>query len=342
MTLEKFRQVGGRRLPTWLTVAAAAAAGAALVVQERSRAAERDNPPTGNFVSVDGVRLHYVERGQGEPLVLLHGNTTMGLDFLLSELVDLAAQDYRVVVFDRPGFGYSERPRGGDDWTPEAQASLLNVALRRIGARQPVVLGHSWGSMVALALALDYPESVRSLVLESGYYYPTARPDVVPAALPAIPVLGDLLRFTVSPLMARAGWSLVVKAMFAPAQVPDHFWRFPAWMAFRPSQLRATAAEAALLIPAAARLSRRYGDLSVPAVIIAGSKDPVAHPDAHSERLHRELGRSELRLIEGMGHMLHHLAPDDVMDAIDAAARLAPMRRLQERTQPARWLQGQA
>jgi pimeloyl-ACP methyl ester carboxylesterase len=237
--------------------------------------------------------------------------------------VSLAARNYRVLIFDRPGFGHSERPgRGPGRWGPEAQARLLQRALVQIGVQRPVVLGHSWGAMVALAMALDYPDFVHSLVLESGYYYPTARPDVPLASVPAIPVLGDLLRYTVSPLVARASWTMVAKALFAPAKVPDYFWDFPAWMALRPSQLLATAEEAAEMVPAAARLARRYGDLQVPAVIIAGSQDPIAQAESHSGRLHAELPDSELRMFEGMGHMLHHLKPGKVMEAIDAAAAL--------------------
>ena len=317
----------GGQIPSWTIALAAATLGAAAVVQERTRNAERNNPPTGKFATVGNVRLHYLERGQGEPLVLLHGNMVMGLDFLLSDLVSIAAQRYRVIIFDRPGFGHSGRPgRGPGGWGPEVQAQLLRAALQQIGVQRPVVLGHSWGSMVALALALDHPEFVRSLVLESGYYYPTARPDVPLASIPAIPVLGDFMRYTFSPLFARASWTLVAKALFAPAEVPARFWDFPAWMALRPSQLRSTAQEAAEMVPAAGRLAGRYADLQVPAVIIAGSDDPVAHAQTHSGRLHAELQHSEIRMIEGMGHMLHHLVPGRVLEAIDTAAGLAPVR----------------
>jgi hypothetical protein len=76
-----------------------------------AKMAERRNPPIGRFIVVDGVRLHYVERGKGEPLVLLHGNGSMIQDFDSSGLLDAAAKTYRVIAFDRPGFGYSDRPR---------------------------------------------------------------------------------------------------------------------------------------------------------------------------------------------------------------------------------------
>ncbi len=319
------RRSGAVRRRGWargVLLAGAAMLCAALLVRERSRRAERENPPTGRFVDVDGVRLHYVERGEGPPLVLLHGLATMGLDFLLSDLVDMAARKYRVIVFDRPGYGHSERPRQGTPWDPQAQADLLHAALGQIGAERPIVLGHSWASLVAVAMALQHPRSVRSLVLEAGYYYPSFRPDMLLLSPPAIPVVGSFLRHTVSPLLLRLSWPLFVKRMFAPARVPPRFWRFPAWMTARPSQLRATAAESAQALIAAASLSRRYREIRVPVVVIAGAGDALVDAFAHSERLHGDVRPSEFRLVPAMGHMLHHLVPERVMEAIEAAAEL--------------------
>jgi hypothetical protein len=110
----------------------AALAASALLVRHRTSKTERDHPPTGRVLHVDGVRIHYIDRGDGEPLVLLHGNGTMIDDMTLSGLVDLAAKRYRVIVFDRPGFGHSTRPNHVT-WTPQAQARLFHHALRLDG-----------------------------------------------------------------------------------------------------------------------------------------------------------------------------------------------------------------
>ena len=94
----------------WLPPPPGVLAVSALVNRYLAAKAERDNPPAGHFLEVDGVRLHYVERGQGEALVLLHGNGSMIQDFESSGLIEMAAQKYRVIVFDRPGYGHSDRP----------------------------------------------------------------------------------------------------------------------------------------------------------------------------------------------------------------------------------------
>jgi pimeloyl-ACP methyl ester carboxylesterase len=317
-------QHGSGKYTGWKTAGVAtgiALAAAAIAVRQRTQEAEREHPPLGQFIKVDGVRMHYLDVGprDGQPLVLLHGNATMVEDFTLSGLVDLAAGKYRVLVFDRPGYGYSERPRGRS-WGPQAQAVLFQHALLMLGVERPIVLGHSWGALVALSLALEFPDYVKSLVLLSGYYYPTVRPDVPLMALPAVPVVGDLLRYTVSPLYSRLLWPKLIRLLFAPAPVPAHFAAFPTWLSLRPSQLQASAAEAAMMAPAAAALSKRYRELNVPVIVMAGADDAYVDAQAHSERLHAELPQSDLHLRQGAGHMIHHLVPGEVLDAIDQAA----------------------
>jgi pimeloyl-ACP methyl ester carboxylesterase len=292
-------------------------------VRYRTQQAERDNPPEGQFIEVEGVRLHYIERGQGQPLVLLHGNGTMIQDFDTSGLVDLASEHYRVIVFDRPGYGYSARPRGGKTWNPKAQADLLHNALQRLGVERPIVVGHSWGTLVALSLALSYPAYVRSLVLLSGYYFPTVRLDVPLLSPPAIPVLGDIMRYTISPLLGRIMWPGLLRIMFGPPAVPPRFDQFPAWMALRPKQLRASAAESGLMIPAVFTLRHHYSKLTMPITIMAGANDRFVSASRHSAQLHDELPQSDLRLVPDVGHMIHQLVPHKVMAAIDSSAKAA-------------------
>lgn len=313
-----WRQPAGWGKSAWFA-AGAVMAGAALFVNHKTRQAERRHPPLGQFIEVDGVRLHYVVRGEGRPLVLIHGNGSMVQDFESSGLIDLAATRYRVIVFDRPGFGYSERPRGRL-WDPDAQADLLFKALQHLGIDRPIVLGHSWGALVATALALQHPVYVRSLVLASGYYFPTLQLNALLMSAPALPVIGDLLRHTLSPLLGRLLWPRLVRRVFAPSPVPARFSRFPVWLALRPSQLRASAAEGALLITATIALKRRYRELIMPVVIVAGDSDHFIDTNRQSRRLHRELPQSELRLFSGAGHMVHQIAPRQVMAAVESVA----------------------
>ena len=313
----------GQRTRNWALAAGIGLAASYFFVRSKTAQAEAENPPRGKFVEVDGVRLHYLERGSGPALVLLHGNSVYANDFEYSGLVDKLSERYRVIAFDRPGFGYSERPRT-TLWTPDAQARLLHRAMQEIGVDSAIVLGHSWGTMVALAMGLQVPDAVRGLVLLSGYYYPTVRLDVPLAVPPAIPLIGDLMRYTITPIFSRLLWPLVSKGMFAPMPVAQRFRQLAPWMALRPKQVRASAADAALMIPAAMSLSKRIEELQVPVQIVAGTQDKVVKPAGESERLHEELRAqdrsSELHLMPGVGHMVHYAHPEQVVAAVDAIA----------------------
>lgn len=256
---------------TGLGVAGATLAITALVNARAARNAEDRNPPHGNFIAVGGLDLHYVERGAGPPLVLRHGNGSMIQDFESSGLIELAASHYRVIAFDRPGYGHSSRPRG-QLWTAGQQADLIHEALRRMGVERPIILGHSWGSLVAVAYGLRHPESLAGLVLASGYYFPTARVDAAIMAGPAVPVLGDVIRHTVSPLLGRLIWPGVIRKMFAPRPVSHSFATgFPSEMALRPSQIRASAAEAGMMVPTAESTCDSYIALRMPVAVSKNS-----------------------------------------------------------------------
>jgi len=293
----------------------------AVLVARRSRREELNNPPTGKFIEVEGIRLHYIEQGLGPPVVLLHGNGTMAEDFVTSGTVDQVSRNYRAIAIDRPGYGYSERPRDRI-WTPRAQADLLAKAFMRLGIVKPVVVAHSWGTLVALGLAIDHPKSVGALLLLSGYYFPTPRLDVALFAPPAVPIIGDILRYTISPLIGRLLAPKIIRKMFAPRPVPSSFSRdFPIELTIRPKQIRASAEEAAFMIPAAAGLCRRYHEIALPVTLASGAADRVVNVEKQSLALYRKLPLAELHIIPGVGHMVHYASSERISEFIEKLMR---------------------
>ena len=283
-----------------------------------TRRAERFRPPVGRVARLGGVRLHWIDTGpdraaSGPPVVLLHGNLVTLDDWIASGVVDrLAAAGRRVVAFDRPGFGHSERPKGR--WGTGEQAALLRRAARELGVERPVVVGHSWAALVALAWALDAPVAGAALV--SGYYHPTARLDALLVAPAAAPGLGALVRHTVAPPFARLTLRPTLRAMFAPRPVPPAFEAlFPRELVPRPSQIRATASDGAIMVDEARRLFERLGELDAPMLTMAGLDDRIAAPHDQTARLAHETG-ARLLLVPDAGHMVHHAAPSALTDAI--------------------------
>ncbi len=315
-----------RRRPTLASKAVAVSVGTlgALAVANylMARRAERQHPPKGSFLDVDGVRLHYTDRGKGSPVVLIHGNMVTGDDYNTSGVAEILEESHRVIIFDRPGFGHSERPRG-QIWTADKQADLLHNALQQLGIVRPVVVGHSWGAIVAMAMAVRHESDTAGVVALSGYYFWTFRPDVLLVGVGALPVIGDLLRYTISPLLNWLLMPLVKRALFSPGSVPARFQaEFSTAMAVRPSQIRATSQDGALMIPGALALRDHYKDLTLPVIIVAGDGDKVVFK-RRAEQLKAAVKGSVLYIVQGAGHMVHHQATQQVVEAVEAVVELS-------------------
>ena len=295
-------------------------AAAAVLSLSLARWAEEQHPSSGRFLTVNGVRLHYTDSGgSGAPVVLIHGNTVTFEDWQLSGVSAKAEQRYRVIAFDRPGFGYSERPRL-KLWTPSAQADLIQQALVSLGVTQAIIVGHSFGALVAVALAIRHPSLVRGLVAASGYYFPTFRLDALMVAPQALPVVGDLFRYTLTPLMGWVFAPLMMWVMFAPQILPPRFVPTFLGLSIRPWQLRAQVADGSYMVPAAMSLRSHYREIRVPTQIIAGNNDKIVSPSTQSDRLHGAIRQSKLRILPRTGHMVHYAMSDAVMEAIDQVA----------------------
>jgi pimeloyl-ACP methyl ester carboxylesterase len=308
--------------PVGPILAAGGATLAALAIANyvMARRAEQRHPPKGAFLDVDGVRLHYSDRGEGRPVVLIHGNMVTGEDYDTSGVAKVLLKTHRVIIFDRPGFGHSERPYGRI-WTADQQADLLHHALQQLGVVRPVVVGHSWGAIVAMAMAVRHEADTAGVVALSGYYFWTLRPDVLLVGVGALPVIGDILRFTISPLLSWLTMPLAKRALFSPGPVPKRFKdEFSTAMAVRPSQIRATAEDGALMIPGALALRDHYKDLTLPVVIMAGKGDKVVFK-RRAEQLKAAIKGSVLYVVDGAGHMVHYQATRQVAEAVEAVVK---------------------
>lgn len=278
---------------------------------------EQSSRPPGRFVDVDGLRVHYIARGKGRPVVLIHGNGTMAEDFVISGLVDQLAKRYRVIAIDRPGFGHTDRPRHRV-WTASAQAQLLRRVLERLNVDRPVIVGHSWGTIVSLALATQMRRDLRGMVLLSGYYYPGRRADVALITPLALPGVGDAARAMMPGSLGHLLAPQVFRHVFKPQPVPARFTaRFPVAISIHPTQARASAEDTATMNAAAALLQPHYAKLRLPVAILTGDADAIVDPYEQSCRLHEELAGSTLTMLPGQGHMIHYSARAKIARAID-------------------------
>jgi pimeloyl-ACP methyl ester carboxylesterase len=293
---------------------------------------ERRFPPTGRFVEVDGCRLHYREEGPNqEPargtVVLLHGASSNLVESMLG-LGGSLSQSYRVLAFDRPGHGWSERKPGLSEAEPARQAALIAGALRQLGVRNAVIVGHSWSGAIVPHLALDHADVTGAILVLSGITSPwpggyigwyrrliDSRAGWLLMRTLAVPVLlmlrPSMKRKTFRPQAAPRG---IVTEGFIP-------------LAFRPRTYEANMQDFAVMYDAVLRQSMRYREIRLPVTVVAGDRDEIVWTDLHSVSFAREVPGAELILMPGIGHMPQYADQETVLAAIVALAeRVAPAR----------------
>jgi pimeloyl-ACP methyl ester carboxylesterase len=282
------------------------------------------HPPSGKFVEVQGVRLHVVALGlaRGAPgadpaVVLIHG-ASGNLEDMRLALGEKLASSHRVILIDRPGHGWSSRPQSDDYASPARQAELVAAAFEQLGVRQAVLIGHSWGGAFATAYALAFPERTAGLILLAAVTHPWHANPGWYNKLASVPCLGPLfLRTFVYPL----GLLLVdgaLRSVFKPQSVPEEYRRRAAiQLVLRPRIFYCNARDLALLERFITAQVPRYVDRTMTTVIITGDRDAMVSPQINARALAATLPSAKLILLENVGHMPHHAAPEVVTAAVE-------------------------
>ncbi|HYM30668.1 MAG TPA: alpha/beta hydrolase [Candidatus Cybelea sp.] len=298
------------------------AAGAGLAAWNHSlrAAAERSWPAEGRFVSVDGTRLHYLEYGNPakQAVLLLHGANGTCRDWTHGVAQGLE-RDFHLLAFDRPGSGWSTRPRSV--WPdPGVQAALLHDALQKLGVMRPILVGFSWAAAVAMAYALDHPDAAAGVLSVGGVLYSWRGSVNWLYRFAATPVLGPLLARAFIMPVGRPFARRWAYSAFAPDPIPPAFDGAAVELALRPDSFLATAEDIRRLSEFLSGQSRRYAELAMPLAILVGDGDGVVSPRLHSFRLHRELPEADLIVEKGAGHLLPYARPEAVVSAVRSLA----------------------
>ncbi len=290
----------------------------------REAAAEAAHPPAGQFVEVNGTRVHYIDEGDGPALVLIHGSSGNVNDWTF-EMVGRLRDRYRVIAFDRPGLGYTDRI--GRNATVAQQANLLADAARAIGVDAPLVIGHSYGGAIALGWALERPENLSGLIVLAGATNPWEGGVGTYYTLLSNPVIGPVMAALI---VAWAPDDLVkrsIESVFAPQTAPDGYAaHFGAGLTLRRFSLFENALQRASLLPQIEAMVPRYPGISVPTEILHGDADTTVGLQVHSIPLSNQIPDSNLVVMDGVGHMPQHSDPQALVDAIDRLAARAGLR----------------
>ncbi len=281
------------------------------------RRAEAMVPADGRFIEVEGARLHYLDVGQGPAIVLVHGLGGQLRNF--SYLLDRLTPHHRVILVDRPRSGYSTAE--GSEPGIVDQSAIIARLIEKLALEKPLLVGHSLGGAVSLALALDHPHLVRGLALIAPLTQPLPKVPPMFRGLQArfkasrtftAQVLGVPLGQLSSPMVARQ--------IFAPEPVPADFGtRGGGLLALRPDNINAASFELSSANDEVARLARRYGELKLPVAMLFGREDHVLDHHLNGVVTAEHIATATLDLVDG-GHMLPITQPERTAAFIRAAA----------------------
>lgn len=271
--------------------------------------------PESRFITLNDLQVHYQVAGEEEPvIVLLHG--FLASVYSWREVMEPLAEQGRVITFDRPAFGLTERPmewEGENPYSAQYQVAQTMRLMDALGAESAVLVGHSAGGALALLAALEYPQRVKALVLvDAAIYTGGGAPRWIRPLLatPQARRLGPLFLRSIQNWgedFGRMAWhdsdqitAEVWEGYTLPLQVENWdraLWEFT--LASRPLDL-----------------PERLAEIGVSVLVITGDDDRIV-PTEESIRLAEELPDAELVVIPHCGHVPHEECPGEFLAAVE-------------------------
>lgn len=272
--------------------------------------AEQRVPASGKFVDVGGNRVHYVEQGEGRPILFVHGLGGQ-LHHFRHPLFPAVGPGYRLIALDRPGSGYSVRARGATGRLPE-QAEVIAGFIAALGLEKPLLVGHSLGGAVTLAVALNHPEAISGIVLLAPLTHmeKTVRPEFNSLYIKS-PLKRWLLANTVAVPASLKHARQTLDFVFGPQKWPeDYIIGGGGMVGLRPSHFYGTASDTVAIELDLGQLQARYGEIRMPAAMMFGTADRVLDHKLHGLSMQGRIEGLELDVVDGLGHMLPFMATE--------------------------------
>jgi len=286
---------------------------------------ERRNPPVGSFIDIAGTNIHYVHvpapaGAELPPLVFIHGASANLKDQMLPLRRQFEGRA-EMLFFDRPGHGWSERGHGNNE-TQEGQAATIAALMDKLGIKDAIIVGHSFGGAIAATFALEHPEKTRGLLFMSAATHPWPGGDTSwYYSLSARPAVGRLFAAMVANPAGLMRIDAATTCVFSPNKVPDGYVdEASIKLVLRPQAFRANAIDVEGLHRHALKAAPRYAEIKAPTVVISGDADTVVYEEIHSIGLARDIPGAELVWVRNLGHKPDWVAPDLVLAAVEKLA----------------------
>lgn len=270
-------------------------------------------PVTGKFLDVDGNRIHYVEAGEGRPIVCLHGLGGQ-LHQFSGTIFDELSREFRVIALDRPGSGYSVRAPGASARLTE-QARIVSRLITALRLDRPLLVGHSLGGAVALALAENHPDTIAGLALLAPL---TKHRTEVPAGFASLYIKSPLKRWLLTRTVAVPNGLKLAPAtlayVFGPQKPGDDYMTAGGgWLGLRPAHVEATCADFVAIEEDMPAIEAKVGTIALPVGVLFGTADKVLDFATDGASMTERLPGVDFERLEGVGHMPQFVAKAETL-----------------------------
>ncbi len=277
--------------------------------------AEKFFPVLGDINLINGLKFHsYGSDFNGENVIFIHGANINLRDWLLAN-DKVTNTKYNSIYIDRPGFGYSDRD--STVWTAKMQAEQIRAFAQKNKIKKPVIVGHSWGSLVALEWLLSYPQEVRGFVSVAGVNSSFGRFAELMSQIGIFDFTVDIYSQNLAKNASTGSIERFAKRVFLPQNIPkDYLANVGADLSRRRKTILANSEDLKQTASTVASLEKRYSEIDIPVEIIHGKNDWLLNANMHGQGFANKLTKKNLTILEGVGHMAHHAGANCVRDAI--------------------------
>jgi pimeloyl-ACP methyl ester carboxylesterase len=277
--------------------------------------AEKNVPIKGQVLDIAGFNLHgYIEGNGSQDIVFIHGALVNLRDWVFAAR-SLPKRDNRFIYIDRPGFGYSERDNS--EWDAERQAEQARAYVKKFNAKNLILVGHSWGALVAMSWAAKYPEEVKGVISIAGLNMPFSGVSKIANDTGLFNLAYELYFTNVARKVASGSIEKFAGRMFKPQDIPKSYLDYlGSDLSRRLSSIKANKNDLVVTSQALNKIFDVYNHMTMPIEIIHGEKDFLLPIKSQAVAFNEVIPNSRLHMLPTFGHMAHHFAFKEISDSI--------------------------